>query len=151
MTLPPRPEGMPDLRATHTPGPDGYWFIDSRRRLTGEEAMYVALLANSIEQFKREQAELREAFEATHDDEEAAHQETLGLLALREALESLRRAHFDCEDPWYSCAKHEGYIGESDVKECTCGADECNARIDAALGLAATGAPTPGMDGKESK
>jgi hypothetical protein len=73
------------------------------------------------------------------------------LSALREALESLRRAHFDCEDPWYSCAKHEGYIGESDVKECTCGADECNARIDAALGLAATGAPTPGMDGKESK
>ena len=54
--------------------------------------------------------------------------------ALVEALEKSRIQHNECEDPYYSCPasgknpRERGY--------CDCGADEHNARIDAALALA---------------
>ena len=54
---------------------------------------------------------------------------------MREAIEKLRvHGHYECEDCWYSCPKSDGYCREGDVyMECTCGADEQNAIIDAAI------------------
>lgn len=55
---------------------------------------------------------------------------------LRSVLSGLRREHSDLEeDSWYSCPKSGNssrYFDEADP-ECDCGADEYNARIDAAL------------------
>jgi hypothetical protein len=52
---------------------------------------------------------------------------------LEAALRSLRRAHYVCEDCWYSCPK-SGECCRDDVGDwCTCGADEANATIDQAL------------------
>jgi hypothetical protein len=54
-------------------------------------------------------------------------------LALDE-LENNRRTHHYCEDPWYSCPKHEdGCANEAEGDKCNCGADEANAEIDKAI------------------
>ena len=46
-------------------------------------------------------------------------------------LESLKRRHHYCEDPWYSCPKEEdGCMNELEGNECNCGADEDNIKID---------------------
>ena len=58
---------------------------------------------------------------------------------LRGLLREARRPHYYCDDPWYSCPKAEGgCCDESAGTECRCGADEWNARIDAALGATAS-------------
>jgi hypothetical protein len=54
----------------------------------------------------------------------------------REWLEKLKRGHYYCEDPWYSCPKHEeGCANAGKGTECDCGADEWNAEIDRMLSL----------------
>lgn len=54
--------------------------------------------------------------------------------ALREALEGLKREHTNCEDCWYSCPKSvDGCCDGSQGDDCNCGADQHNAKIDAAL------------------
>lgn len=50
-----------------------------------------------------------------------------------------RMAHYECEDAWYSCPKHESYAREDDNDECNCGADDHNGLLDqyaAALAIA---------------
>ena len=60
-------------------------------------------------------------------------------MRLRGLLREARRPHYYCDDPWYSCPKAEGgCCDESAGTECRCGADEWNARIDAALGATAS-------------
>lgn len=50
------------------------------------------------------------------------------------ALKESRRAHDQCEDCWYSCPKSpEGCCNELAGDDCTCGADEYNAGVDALL------------------
>lgn len=49
--------------------------------------------------------------------------------------ETLRRDHFECEEPWYSCPKHEGYTGFNKGKTCTCGADKQNEQVERLIGL----------------
>ena len=57
--------------------------------------------------------------------------------AAKQALETLevsRRSHLYCEDPWYSCPKHEdGCANDLEGDECNCGADEENEKIDQAI------------------
>ena len=48
-------------------------------------------------------------------------------------IESLRRTHYTCEDCWYSCPKSEEGCCDDAQTGCTCGADEHNARVNAAL------------------
>lgn len=49
-------------------------------------------------------------------------------------LREAKREHRYCEDSWYSCPKDsDGCCDESQGDRCNCGADEWNARIDAAL------------------
>jgi hypothetical protein len=51
-----------------------------------------------------------------------------------EALENNKQNHYYCEDPWYSCPKHEeGCANEAEGDECNCGADEINAQFDKAI------------------
>ena len=51
-----------------------------------------------------------------------------------EVLEANRRSHLYCEDPWYSCPKHEdGCANDLEGDECNCGADEANQKIDQAI------------------
>jgi len=53
---------------------------------------------------------------------------------LQAVLVKSKRAHYYCEDPWYSCPKAlDGCLDESAGKDCNCGADEFNAEIDAAM------------------
>lgn len=54
---------------------------------------------------------------------------------LEAALKQLRRSHYSCEDGWYSCPlSNDGCLNDRTPKdECTCGADDNNALIDAAL------------------
>lgn len=53
---------------------------------------------------------------------------------LETALKNARMSHQTCEDNWYSCPKSsEGCSNDAAGDECTCGADEHNAAIDAAL------------------
>ncbi len=59
---------------------------------------------------------------------------------LREALGKLRREHEVCDDCWYSCPKSGECCQENVSPECNCGADEANAIIDEALGIAEKGA-----------
>jgi len=59
------------------------------------------------------------------------------VLVLESALTSLRLSHHYCEDSWYSCPKHEdGCANKGEGNTCNCGADEHNAKIDAALAAA---------------
>lgn len=54
---------------------------------------------------------------------------------LRAALRAARLPHLVVEDCWYSCPKSgQNCDDRADPDECRCGADEHNARIDAALG-----------------
>ena len=51
-----------------------------------------------------------------------------------EELESLRRDHYECEDPWFSCPKsNEGCSDPSRGDVCTCGAEDHNAKLDAII------------------
>ena len=59
---------------------------------------------------------------------------------LRNALKSLRETeHYQCEDGWYSCPKSASYFGDSYEgtpiadRDCWCGLEGQNAKIDAAL------------------
>lgn len=46
-------------------------------------------------------------------------------------LEKLRRRHFICDDPWYSCPQSEdGCANDMAGDECNCGADAYNAILD---------------------
>jgi hypothetical protein len=50
---------------------------------------------------------------------------------LKETLPTFKRGHYYCDDCWYSCPKAEdGCCDERAGKDCNCGADEWNARID---------------------
>jgi hypothetical protein len=51
---------------------------------------------------------------------------------LRFALEEARRGHTVCADDFYSCPKSDEGLFQGPA-HCTCGADEHNAKIDAAL------------------
>lgn len=45
-----------------------------------------------------------------------------------------KREHYGCEDSWYSCPKHpDGCSCDNAGKECTCGADEHNAKVNELL------------------
>lgn len=50
-------------------------------------------------------------------------------------LESKRKHYLADWDHWYSCPKAEGGCGDPqwDKDECNCGADDWNAKVDAAL------------------
>lgn len=53
---------------------------------------------------------------------------------LRELLKQSKRSHYYCEDPWYSCPKaEEGCADDSKEDVCDCGAEDWNAKVDAAL------------------
>ena len=57
---------------------------------------------------------------------------------MKTALIGLRRSHLLCNDAWYSCPMSiEGCADERAGSECNCGADEHNAKVDAALRLLA--------------
>ena len=49
-----------------------------------------------------------------------------------DALNALRRKHWECEDCWYSCPKADG-CRTGTGPECDCGADRDNRTIDEAL------------------
>jgi hypothetical protein len=51
-------------------------------------------------------------------------------------LEENRQSHYYCEDTWYSCPKHEeGCANDSEIDDCTCGADFNNGNLDAVISL----------------
>ena len=51
-----------------------------------------------------------------------------------DALKVGTQSHYYCEDPWYSCPKHEdGCANDAYGDECNCGADKVNADIDKAI------------------
>ena len=53
---------------------------------------------------------------------------------LEEALRDAKVSHYICEDPWYSCPlSEEGCANEFAGKDCDCGAESHNSKIDAAL------------------
>lgn len=53
---------------------------------------------------------------------------------LRDLLKESKREHYSVEgDCYYSCPKHPNYCGNEDRDYCNCGADDWNARVDAAL------------------
>lgn len=61
-------------------------------------------------------------------DQASAERETM-----RKLLAQSKRGHFHVEeDGWYSCPADAEYLGP-DEHVCTCGADEWNAKVDAAL------------------
>lgn len=67
--------------------------------------------------------------------------------SVRDLIENLRRKHYECEDCWYSCPKSGECCNDDAGDDCTCGADQHNARVDSllrALGLAAR------IDGSET-
>ena len=52
---------------------------------------------------------------------------------LRSALRDFatpKQSHYECEDGWYSCPAHPEYLGSDSSHECTCGADEHNAKLE---------------------
>lgn len=51
---------------------------------------------------------------------------------LRLLLAESKRAHYVCEDCWYSCPKSGECCDERQV-ECNCGAEAWNAKVDALL------------------
>jgi hypothetical protein len=51
----------------------------------------------------------------------------------RNFLEGLKRAHFVCDDPWYSCPLSDEGCIDDQAQGCTCGAEQHNAKIDALL------------------
>ncbi len=54
--------------------------------------------------------------------------------ALRELLLESKRSHFWVdEDCFYSCPKAPDYCGNEETDECTCGAEDWNAKVNAAL------------------
>ncbi len=54
--------------------------------------------------------------------------------ALRELLLESKRSHFWVdEDCFYSCPKAPDYCGNEETDECTCGAEDWNAKVDVAL------------------
>lgn len=67
------------------------------------------------------------------------HQNATGLPASIEELRALllesKREHYVCDgDCWFSCPKSgQNCNDDRDSDECTCGADEWNAKVDALL------------------
>lgn len=57
------------------------------------------------------------------------------IVELEKALREAKRSHSACDDPWYSCPMHEDGCSDSsrEKDECTCGAEEHNAKIDRSL------------------
>ena len=53
-------------------------------------------------------------------------------------LKESRHSHYYCDDGWYSCPKAEDGCDNEDIPKdtCNCGAEEFNAKVDAALALA---------------
>jgi hypothetical protein len=49
-------------------------------------------------------------------------------------LESSRRKHYECPDPFYSCALSEDGNEYHTSTECDCGADDYNKRLDEMIG-----------------
>jgi len=45
-------------------------------------------------------------------------------------LESLKREHYICDDCWYSCPKSNQCCDDEREYECSCNADNYNAKID---------------------
>ena len=71
----------------------------------------------------------------SHPDEAAAliREQEQKIKRLSEALRGFatpKQSHYECEDAWYSCPKHEGYAKDDGQDECTCGADEHNAKLE---------------------
>ena len=54
---------------------------------------------------------------------------------LRAALMKAKWLHYICDDCWYSCPKSPEGCCDPQATGCTCGADEANAEIDAALSV----------------
>lgn len=70
-----------------------------------------------------------------------------GPSALVAAIEELRRDHIAVADAFYSCPKSATGCDDPawSADECSCGADEHNARVDA-LVVRLTRSATPGLD-----
>lgn len=50
---------------------------------------------------------------------------------IRQLKDAAWRQHYYCEDTWYACPKHpELYEEDSQEKECNCGADEHNQKVE---------------------
>lgn len=52
---------------------------------------------------------------------------------LRAALEAAKIPHLVVDDCWYSCPLSEKCCNDQEPAKCNCGADDHNAKIDAAL------------------
>lgn len=54
---------------------------------------------------------------------------------LEKALREAKRNHSACDDPWYTCPMHPDGCADSsrEKDECTCGAEDHNAKIDSVL------------------
>lgn len=104
----------------------------------GQEARLIPGWIDFARQLERELAAERDAHNATANNLgkalTRAEKAEAECERLREALESLRSTHYECDDPWYSCPKSEGgCANDGQGDECNCGADARNAIIDAAL------------------
>ena len=94
------------------------------RELAQRRDEAVAERTNAITEMHRLSAQLR--------DVERNAEAQVAVLA--EALEKLRRPHAIVDDCWYSCPKSGECCDDSQDKDkCTCGADDVNAIIAAAL------------------
>lgn len=85
---------------------------------------------------ERDNAQIAAKIEAQDSDNwrERATKAEVECERLREALESLRSRHYECEDRWYSCPESEdGCADDRQGDECNCGANRRNEIIDAAL------------------
>ncbi len=66
--------------------------------------------------------------------------ESLG--KVRELIAPWCKSHQECQDPWYSCPKHESYIREAGGTECDCSTEDLQAaiaRLDALLSATGEG------------
>jgi hypothetical protein len=80
---------------------------------------------------EKAEAELA-AIKAAQPDGWVSEQEAK-IKRLSEALRDFatpKQSHYECEDAWYSCPKHEGYAKDDGQDVCNCGADEHNARLE---------------------
>lgn len=59
------------------------------------------------------------------------------VLVPRTFLKGIHQAHYECEDPWYSCPKsQDGCANDRAGADCNCGADAFNAELDEVLSAA---------------
>ena len=55
---------------------------------------------------------------------------------LLEKVKKLKKAHYECEDRWYSCPKSGSCADDSlDGSDCNCGTDMDNEKIDEIIGI----------------